>query len=102
MPIPDHLRTELGRYSIGQKMRALRLRRSMGLMQLGERTGPSPALLSKLENSKLIPTRPTLFRIAMVFDVTLDQFCQNEQRQRVIAITRKEEREQSSGQTPTE
>jgi transcriptional regulator with XRE-family HTH domain len=94
MPIPDHLRTELGRYSIGQKMRALRLRRSMGLMQLGERTGLSPALLSKLENSKLIPTVPTLLRIAMVFDVTLDHFFQNEHRQRVISITRREEREQ--------
>jgi transcriptional regulator with XRE-family HTH domain len=102
MPIPDHLRTELGRYSIGQKMRALRLRRSMGLMQLGERTGLSPALLSKLENSKLIPTVPTLLRIAMVFDVTLDHFFQNEHRQRVISITRKEEREQSAGHPPTE
>lgn len=96
MPIPEHLRTELGRYLIGQKLKALRLRRSMGLMQLGERTGLSPALLSKIENSKLVPTVPTLLRIAMVFDVTLDHFFQNEYRQRVIAITRKEERESSS------
>ena len=96
MPIPDHLRTELGRYLIGQKLKALRLRRSMGLMQLGERTGLSPALLSKIENSKLVPTVPTLLRIAMVFDVTLDHFFQNEYRQRVISITRKDERESSS------
>ena len=96
MPIPDYLRSELGRYLIGQKMRALRLRRSMGLMQLGERTGLSPALLSKIENSKLVPTVPTLLRIAMVFEVTLDHFFQNEHRQRVIAITRRDEREQST------
>ena len=95
MPIPDHLRNELGRYSIGQKMRALRLRRSMGLVQLGERTGLSPALLSKIENSKLVPTVPTLLRVAMVFDVTLDHFFQNEVRQRVIAVTRRDEREQA-------
>jgi transcriptional regulator with XRE-family HTH domain len=95
MPIPDHLRAELGHYLIGQKLRALRLRRSMGLLQLGERTGLSPALLSKIENNKLVPTVPTLLRIAMVFDVTLDHFFQNEHRQRLISITRKEQREQS-------
>jgi transcriptional regulator with XRE-family HTH domain len=102
MPIPDHLRSELGRYLIGQKLRALRLRRSMGLVQLGERTGLSPALLSKIENNKLVPTVPTLLRIAMVFDVTLDHFFQNESRQRVISITRREEQEQSVAGQPSE
>ena len=96
MPIPDQLRTEIARYQIGQKLKALRLRRSMGLMQLGERTGLSPALLSKIENSKLVPTVPTLLRIAMVFDVTLDHLFRNEHRQRVISITRKEERERAA------
>lgn len=95
MPIPDRLRTELGHYLIGQKLRALRLRRSMGLVQLGERTGLSSALLSKIENSKLVPTLPTLLRIAMVFDVSLDHFFQNDYRQRVISITRREDREQA-------
>lgn len=102
MPISDHLRNELGRYLIGQKLRALRLRRSMGLMQLGEKTGLSPALLSKLENNKLVPTVPTLLRIAMVFDVTLDHFFQNEHRHRVISVTRREEREQSFTSDPAE
>lgn len=95
MPIPDHLRSELGRYLIGQKLRALRLRRSMGLLQLGQNTGLSPALLSKIENNKLVPTVPTLLRVAMVFGVTLDHFFQNDQKQRVVSITRKEESEQS-------
>lgn len=99
LPIPDHLRAELGHYLIGQKMRALRLRRSMGLLQLGERAGLSPALLSKIENNKLIPTVPTLLRIAMVFDVTLDHFFHNEHRQRLISITRKEQREQSAARS---
>src|SRR5215470_9826 len=95
MPIPDALRTELAQYLIGQKVRALRLRRSMGLTQLGQRTGLSPALLSKIENGKLIPTIATLLRIANVFDVTLDHFFQNEHRRRIIAITRKQERERT-------
>jgi transcriptional regulator with XRE-family HTH domain len=95
MPISDILRAELAQYLIGQKLRALRLRRSMGLTQLGQRTGLSPALLSKIENGKLIPTIPTLLRIATVFDVTLDHFFQNEHRRRIISITRKDEREQA-------
>lgn len=96
MPIPDSLRTELAQYLIGQKLRALRLRRSMGLTQLGQRTGLSPALLSKIENGKLVPTIPTLLRIATVFDVTLDHFFQNEHRRRIISITRKQERDQGA------
>ncbi len=95
MPIPDALRAELAQYLIGQKVRALRLRRSMGLSQLGQRTGLSPALLSKIENGKLVPTVATLLRIALVFDVTLDHFFQNEHRRRIIAVTRKQEREAS-------
>jgi transcriptional regulator with XRE-family HTH domain len=95
MPIPDSLRAELAQYLIGQKLRALRLRRSMGLTQLGQRTGLSPALLSKIENGKLVPTIPTLLRIATVFDVTLDHFFQNEHRRRIISITRKQDRDKA-------
>ncbi len=96
MPISDALRAELAQYLIGQKLRALRLRRSMGLTQLGQRTGLSPALLSKIENGKLVPTIPTLLRIATVFDVTLDHFFQNEHRRRIISVTRKLEREKAA------
>lgn len=96
MPISDTLRAELAQYLIGQKLRALRLRRSMGLTQLGQRTGLSPALLSKIENGKLVPTIPTLLRIATVFDVTLDHFFQNEHRRRIISVTRKREREKAA------
>jgi transcriptional regulator with XRE-family HTH domain len=96
MPISDALRAELAQYLIGQKVRALRLRRSMGLTQLGQRTGLSPALLSKIENGKLVPTISTLLRVATVFDVTLDHFFQNEHRRRIISITRKQDREAAS------
>lgn len=97
MPVPDQLRTEISHYLIGHKVKALRLRRSMGLTQLGERTGLSPALLSKIENSKLVPTVPTLLRIALVFDVTLDHFFQNEHRQRLISVTRQNDRNGHTG-----
>jgi transcriptional regulator with XRE-family HTH domain len=82
----------LERYSIGEKLRTLRLRKSMGLVELGRHTGLSAALLSKLERGKLFPTLPTLLRIAMVFGVSLDYFFTDERKRRVIGVVRREER----------
>ena len=79
-------------YSIGEKLRSLRLRKGMGLVELGRHTGLSAALLSKLERGKLYPTLPTLLRIAMVFSVGLDYFFTDERKRRVVAIVRKKER----------
>ncbi len=90
--IPETISEGLGRYSIGEKLRTLRLRKSMGLVELGKHTGLSAALLSKLERGKLFPTLPTLLRIAMVFGVGLDFFFTDERKRRVVGVVRKEER----------
>ena len=82
----------LGRYSIGEKLRTLRLRKSMGLVELGKHSGLSAALLSKLERGKLFPPLPTLLRIAMVFGVGLDYFFTDERKRRVVGIVRRGER----------
>lgn len=82
----------LNRYSIGEKLRTLRLRKSMGLVELGKHTGLSAALLSKLERGKLFPTLPTLLRIAMVFGVGLDFFFTDERKRRVVGVVRRGER----------
>jgi transcriptional regulator with XRE-family HTH domain len=82
----------LSPYSIGEKLRTLRLRKSMGLEQLAQHTGLSPAMLSKLERGKLFPTLPTLLRISMVFSVGLDHFFTDERKRHVVAISRKKER----------
>jgi len=79
-------------YQIGPKLRALRLKKSMGLVELGKHTGLSPALLSKLERDKLYPTLPTLLRIALVFSVGLDYFFTDERKRHVVAMVKKEER----------
>ena len=42
-------------YAIAEKLRSLRQRKSMGLAQLAEHTGLSAAMLSKLENARLVP-----------------------------------------------
>ena len=79
-------------YSLGEKLRTLRLRKSMGLVELGKHTGLSAAMLSKLERSKLFPTLPTLLRIAMVFGVGLEYFFADERKRHVVAFARKKER----------
>jgi transcriptional regulator with XRE-family HTH domain len=88
----DAISEGLGRYSIGEKLRSMRLRKSMGLVELGKHTGLSAALLSKLERGKLFPTLPTLLRIAMVFGVGLDYFFTDERKRRVVGVVRKSER----------
>ncbi len=90
--ITETISEGLGRYSIGEKLRGLRLRKSMGLVELGKHTSLSAALLSKLERGKLFPTLPTLLRIAMVFGVGLDYFFTDERKRRVVGVVRKQER----------
>jgi transcriptional regulator with XRE-family HTH domain len=79
-------------YHVGEKIRTLRLRKSMGLVELGKHTGLSPAMLSKLERAKLFPTLPTLLRIALVFGVGLEHFFTDERKRHVVSIVRKKER----------
>jgi transcriptional regulator with XRE-family HTH domain len=83
------LADELRRYDIGEKLRALRLKKKLGLVELGRHTGLSPALLSKLERNKMCPTLPTLLRIAMVFNVDLDHFFADHRKHRVLAVVRR-------------
>lgn len=82
----------LQKFSIGEKIRALRLRKKMRLVELGQHTELSPAMLSKLESGKVFPTLPTLLRIALVFNVGLDHFFQEDPRKKSVGITRKKER----------
>lgn len=70
----DALSEGLENYRIGPKIRALRTDKSLGLAQLGNHTGLSASMLSKIERGQVIPTLPTLMRIALVFGVGLDHF----------------------------
>src|SRR4051812_24752141 len=68
------IRRVLSSYELGSKIRQLRLRKKIALVDMGKHTGLSASMLSQLENGKLVPTLATLARIAMVFDVGLDYF----------------------------
>ncbi|HRO48948.1 MAG TPA: cupin domain-containing protein [Hyphomicrobium sp.] len=86
----DTLSAELSSYRIGPRIKSLRTKKQMGLVQLGEHSGLSTAMLSKIERGQLFPTLPTLLRIALVFGVGLDFFFDRTGPR--IAITRKNER----------
>jgi transcriptional regulator with XRE-family HTH domain len=88
------LQDGLGSYGIGPKVRALRLKKKIGLVDLGQHTGLSPALLSKIERGRLFPTLPTLLRIALVFGVGLDFFFAGTREKPLVAVVRKRERVQ--------
>jgi transcriptional regulator with XRE-family HTH domain len=90
--LSETLTNGLKRYEIGSKIRKLRLRKKLGLVQLGEHTGLSAALLSKIERGNLFPTLPTLLRIAMVFGVGLEYFFVESDENPIAQITRKAER----------
>src|SRR3712207_9454068 len=89
--LSETLSTGLERYRIGPKVHALRLKKKLGLVQLGEHTGLSPAMLSKIERGQLFPTLPTLLRIALVFSVGLDYFFAGNQKA-VVGVVRRKER----------
>ena len=90
--LSDTLQEGLESYAIGPKMRALRLRKKMGLVELGRHTGLSPAMLSKLERGRLFPTLPTLLRVALVFGVGLDHFFAAAAARRAHGVVRAHER----------
>lgn len=82
----------LSSYEVGRKLRALRLRKKIALVDLGKHTGLSASMLSQLENGKLLPTLPTLARIAMVFDVGLEYFFSHADRRQAFCVVRANER----------
>ena len=90
--LSETLAKGLGHYAIGEKLRALRLKKKMGLVELGRHTDLSAAMLSKVERGKLFPTLPTLLRIALVFSVGLEYFFSDDKKRRVIGIVRRGER----------
>jgi transcriptional regulator with XRE-family HTH domain len=88
----ETIRHLLAAYDLGAKLRQLRLRKKIALVDLGKHTGLSASMLSQLENGKLVPTLPTLARIAMVFDVGLEHFFADKRTRRVFSIVRAGER----------
>ena len=63
---------------IGERIKRLRLKKSMGLVELGKHSGLSASFLSQLETGRVVPTLRNLARIAMVFSKDLSYFFETE------------------------
>lgn len=91
--LSETLEEGLRGYEIGEKVRALRLKKQMALVELGRHTGLSAALLSKIERSNIFPPLPTLLRIALVFGVGLDYFFRDDAARQAPTVVRRGERQ---------
>jgi transcriptional regulator with XRE-family HTH domain len=76
---------------IGERIKHLRLKKSMGLVELGRHTGLSASFLSQLETGRVVPTLRNLARIAMVFSKDLSYFFEPEPRT-LFRMHRRDER----------
>lgn len=63
---------------LGERIKHLRLKKSMGLVELGRHTGLSASFLSQLETGRVVPTLRNLARIALVFSKDLSYFFEPE------------------------
>ena len=77
---------------IGDRIKYLRQRKQMGLVELGRHTGLSASFLSQLETGRVVPTLRNLARIAMVFSKDMSYFFEPE-RPELFRLVRAEERQ---------
>ncbi|MBV8115570.1 MAG: helix-turn-helix transcriptional regulator [Silvibacterium sp.] len=88
---PATAETFIAERKIGERIKKLRLKKSMGLVELGRHTGLSASFLSQLETGRVVPTLRNLARIAMVFNKDLSYFFEPEPHT-LFRIHRKHER----------
>lgn len=80
------------RKRIGDRIKYLRQRKAMGLVELGRHTGLSASFLSQLETGRVVPTLRNLARIAIVFSKDMSYFFEPE-RSELFRILRAEDRQ---------
>ena len=76
---------------VGARIKQLRLKRSMGLVELGSKTGLSASFLSQLETGRVVPTLRNLARLSLVFNKDLSYFFQPDQHS-FFRVQRKKDR----------
>jgi len=75
---PETAEAFISEKRIGERIKRLRLKKSMGLVELGRHTGLSASFLSQLETGRVVPTLRNLARIAMVFSKDLSYFFESD------------------------
>jgi transcriptional regulator with XRE-family HTH domain len=76
---------------LGERIKKLRLKRSMGLVELGRKTGLSASFLSQIETGRVVPTLRNLARISLVFEKDLSHFFGSGD-QRIFRVQRQKDR----------
>jgi transcriptional regulator with XRE-family HTH domain len=100
---PEVVESLIEQRQLGERIKRLRLRRSMGLVELGEKTGLSASFLSQLETGRVVPTIRNLARVAMVFNKDISYFFQAD-REALFRVSKNKDRvrlPQGSGANPT-
>jgi transcriptional regulator with XRE-family HTH domain len=87
---------------IGERIKYLRQRKQMGLVELGRHTGLSASFLSQLETGRVVPTLRNLARIAMVFSKDMSYFFEPEKTElfRVIRAADRQRMPQTGAEEP--
>jgi transcriptional regulator with XRE-family HTH domain len=88
---PETVESLIEQRKLGERIKRLRLRKSMGLVELGEKSGLSASFLSQLETGRVVPTIRNLARVAMVFNKDLSYFFHAE-REALFRISKKKDR----------
>src|ERR1700690_3417546 len=88
---PEPAEAFISEKRIGERIKRLRLKKSMGLVELGRHTGLSASFLSQLETGRVVPKRRNLARGAMVFSKDFFYFFETEPHT-LFRIHRKKER----------
>jgi transcriptional regulator with XRE-family HTH domain len=65
---------------LGPRLRAIRLRRGIGLREIARRLDLSPSSISQIETGKIGPSVSTLYALASEFGVTVDELLFDESR----------------------
>ena len=89
-PLAVAAETTIAQKSIGERIKYLRQRKGMGLVELGRHTGLSASFLSQLETGRVVPTLSNLARIALVFSRDISFFFEPEREDlfRIVRATR--------------
>jgi transcriptional regulator with XRE-family HTH domain len=97
---PEAAEEFLAAAHLGDRIKKLRLKRSMGLVELGRKTGLSASFLSQLETGRVVPTLRNLARISLVFEKDLSHFFDSSE-QRIFRVQRKKDRVRLSMGSPS-
>jgi transcriptional regulator with XRE-family HTH domain len=79
-------------YRFGEKIRAVRERRSLTLKEVADRAGVSESLVSQIERNRVSPAIDTLLSLAEALDIDLEYLFSDFRRERAVQIVHVDER----------